>query len=107
MSEPEMQQDGYQIEDGYEDGYYDGTYNKKIPHDWGEETRDKYIKDVCKRCGQTRDKIVKKIPTSDLVNAVMAGGSTDFSNMREFIDEAVENDWCLSDDELVVKDIIE
>lgn len=101
MSEHETPQDGYELHDGY-------YVNTRPPHEWEERLKGKSPSAVCKRCGLKKSDIIKKLNTQQITTAVMAStSSSDFSKISEIVNEAIDEDYCWTDDELAVKDIIE
>ncbi len=61
--------------------------------------------EICKRCGFTKNQLIKKIDTTMIVDAVLANSS--FEDIRDLtIKEINRQTPCLTDDEVMVKDII-
>jgi len=106
MSELEILQDGYE-EDGYEmhDGYH---VDERPKHDWDERIEGKQSSAICKRCGLKKSDIIKNLNTHQIAIAVMGNSQgSDFSKVSEMVGSAIDEDYCWTEDQLAVKDIIE
>ena len=72
------------------------------PHDWDYTN---IYRIICKRCKEEKTKHVEKLETTEIIDLFLKNGEV---NLRNIIDNEIEKQSpCLTDDEAIIKDIIE